>query len=145
MDAKWKSTMGTVMGVLAIPMAGLLLYGMYIVFTYKPKPKPPEPKIDTFRADGKPKGDDSTDVRDKKKMATKKNSGEPQVWDVELLWEVENADEITIDHGIGKVEAKGSTHVEIDKNTTYVMKAKNITGEVTYNLDVEVVPADKQD
>jgi hypothetical protein len=140
MDAKSNNTMKTVMGVLAFPMACLLFYGLYIVFTYKPKPKPPEPKIDTFRADGKPKVDES---KDPKKKAAAKKSDEPQIWDVELIWEVENAEEITIDHGIGKVEAKGSTHVEIDKNTTYVMKAKNITGEVTYNLDVEVVPADQ--
>ena len=51
------------------------------------------------------------------------------------------ADEVTIEPGIGKVDAKGSRKVEIDKNTTYVMKAKNVTGEITYNLEVEVVAA----
>lgn len=142
MDAKWKSTMGTVMGVLAIPLAGLLVYGMYIVFTYKPPPKPPEPKIDTFRADGKPK--ESADSKDPKKKGAKKSS-EPQVWDVELIWEVENTDDVTIDNGIGKVDPKGSKHVEIDKDTTFVMKAKNITGEVTYNLDVQVTTPPAQD
>jgi len=139
MDDKTKRTMGTVMGILAIPLAGLLLYGLYFVFTYKPKPKPPEPKIVTFRADGKLK--DAAPADPKKK--TDKKSAEPQVWDVELIWEVENAEEITIDNGIGKVEAKGSKHVEIDKDTTYVMKAKNITGQVTYNLDVQVLPAEQ--
>ena len=139
MDAKWKGPMATVMGVLAIPLAGALLYGAYFVFTFKAAPKPFEPKIVTFRADGKPKGEDST----KKGVSAKKKSDEPQVWDVELVWEVENTDDVTIDQGIGKVEAKGSRHVEIDKNTTYVMKAKNVTGEVTYNLDVEVVPVPK--
>lgn len=137
MDAKLKGPMATVLGVLAIPVAAALLYGAYFVFTFKAKPKPPEPKIDTFRADGKIKGSDSNDPKKK----TAKKSDEPPVWDVELIWEVENAEEITIDNGIGKVEAKGSRHVEIDKNTTYIMKAKNITGEVTYNLDVEVQPA----
>ena len=141
MDAKWKGPMATLLGVLAIPLVGALLYGTYFVFTYHGKPKPPEPKIDMFRADGKIKGEG--DAKDGKKKPAAKKSDEPQVWDVELVWEVENADEITIDQGIGKVEAKGSKHVEIDKNTTYVLKAKNITGEVTYNLDVEVVPADK--
>jgi hypothetical protein len=142
MDAKMKSTMATVMGVLAIPLAGLVLYGMYFVFTYKAKPKPPEPKIDTFRADGKPKevANDSKDVRKKKPVA---KTDEPVAWDVELVWEVENAEQITIEPGVGKVEPKGSTHVEINKNTTYVLKAKNITGEVTYSLDVDVVPAEQ--
>jgi hypothetical protein len=131
MDQKTK---GTVMGILAIPLAAALLYGGYIVFTFKAKPRPPEPKIITFRADGKPKDSDA-------KGPKKKKSDEPQVWDVELIWEVENADEITIDQGIGKVEPKGSKHVEIDKNTTYVMKAKNISGEITNEFTVEVMPA----
>ena len=139
MDEKWQGRMKTAMGVLAIPTACVLAYGLYFVFTYKAPPKPPEPKIDMFRADGKPKG--AADAKDPKKKPEAKKSDEPQVWDVELVWEVENAAEITIDQGIGKVEAKGSKHVEIDKNTTFVMKAKNATGEVTYNLDVEVLPA----
>lgn len=133
MDEKLKGPMATVMGVLAIPLAGALLYGAYLVFTFKAAPKPPEPKIVTFRADGKLKGDGPA----------KKKAGKPQVWDVELVWEVENAAEISVDQGIGKVDAKGSRHVDIEKNTTYVMKAKNVTGEVTYNLDVEVVPPEK--
>jgi hypothetical protein len=137
MDAKWKGPMATVMGVLAIPLAGALLYGAYFVFTFKAKPKPPEPKIVTFRADGKLKDE----AKDAKKKPAAKKSDVPQVWDVELIWEVENADEITIDSGIGKVEPKSSKHVEIDKNTTFVMKAKNITGEVTYSLAVDVLPA----
>ena len=48
-----------------------------------------------------------------------------------MIWETENADEVTIDNGIGKVDAKGEKHVEILKNTTYVMKAKNERGEIT--------------
>ena len=139
MDEKLKGPMATVMGVLAIPLIGALLYGAYFVFTFKAAPKPPEPKIVTFRADGKLKGADPA----KKGPPAKKKAGEPQVWDVELVWEVDNAAEISIDQGIGKVDAKGSHHVEIEKNTTYVMKAKNVTGEVTYNLDVEVVPPEK--
>ena len=136
MDAKTQQQLKTAMAVLAFPAAAVLLYGLYFVFTYKAPPKPPEPKIVTFRADGKLK-----DTGSKKPVA--KKSDVPQVWDLELVWEVENAEDITVDQGIGKVDAKGSRHVEIDKNTTYVMKAKNITGEVTYNLDVEVVPAEK--
>lgn len=134
-----KSTMQTVMVVLAIPLAALALYGLYFVFTYKAPEKPLVPKIVTFRADGKIKGDDGT----AKKPAPKKKSDEPQIWDVELVWEVENTTDVSIDNGIGKVEPKGSKHVEIDKNMTYILKAKNISGEVTYNLDVEVVPAEK--
>ena len=135
-----KSVMGTVMGILAIPLAAAFLYGMYLVFTYKAKPRPPEPKIVTFRADGKIKG---TDGKTPPAPKAKGKSAEPMIWDVELVWEVENAEEITIDQGIGKVDAKGSRHVEIDKDTTYVMKAKNITSEVTYSLDVGVVPPEK--
>lgn len=143
MDAKWKGPMVTVMGILAIPLAGALLYGMYFVFSFKAKPKPPMPKIVSFAIDGKPK--DSTDPKDPKKKpaAAAKKSDQPQVWDVQLVWEVEDADEITIDHGIGKVDAKGSRHAEIDKNTTFVLKAKNLTGSVTNTYDVEVVAPEK--
>ena len=139
MDEKAQKQMKTVMAFLAFPLAALALYGLYFVFTYHAQPKPPEPKIITFRAEGKLKG--AMETKDVKKAVAAKKPGEPQLWDVELVWEVENAEEITVDQGIGKVDAKGSRHVEIDKNTTYIMKAKNITGEVTYNLDVEVVPA----
>ena len=131
MDAKTRATLNTVMGVLAIPVAGLLLYGAYFVFTYKPTPKPPEPKVEMFRADGK------------QKETGKNKSAEPALWDVELSWEVSNADEVTIEPGVGKVEPKGSRHVEIDKSTTYILKAKNITGDITYNLDVDVAPPEK--
>ena len=140
MDEKLQKQMKTVMALLAFPAAALALYGLYFVFTYHAKPKPPEPKIVTFRAEGKLKGAAADSKDGKKKAVATKKSDEPQVWDVELVWEVENAEEITVDQGIGKVDAKGSRHVEIDKNTTYIMKAKNIAGEVTYNLDVEVVP-----
>lgn len=135
MDAKWKSAMGTIGGVLAIPLIGLLLYGGYFIFSYKPKPKPKEPKIYSFRADGHPK--------EAAKGAPPRKKGDPQLWDVELSWETEFGEEVSIE-GIGKVDAKGSKHVEIDKNTTYVMKVKNATGEVTYNLDVEVTPPASQ-
>jgi len=131
MDAKWKGPMATVMGVLAIPVAAALLYGAYFVFTFKAKPREPEPKIISFRVDGKPK-------EDPKGAKGKKKSNEPVVWDVELIWEVENTTDITIDNGIGKVEPKGSKHLEIDKNTTYILKAKNSSGEITNEFTVEV-------
>ena len=130
MDAKWKGTMATVMGVLAIPLAGALLYGMYFVFTYKAKPRMPEPKIEQFRADGKQK-------------EGKRKPGDPQVWDVQLFWEVSNVTDISIEPGVGKVEPKGERHVELEKDTTYVLKAKNESGEVTYSLDVNIAPPEK--
>jgi hypothetical protein len=139
MDEKTKSTMNTVYGVLAIPVIAVLMYGAYFVFTYKPTPKPPAPKIETFIADGKQK---ETGPEIKIKGAVVKSDG-PKVWDVKLVWEVSNADEVTIDQGIGKVEAKGERQVEIDKSTTFVMKAKNITGDVTYSLDVDVPAPEK--
>ncbi len=128
-DPKLRSTLATIGGVLAIPVAALVLYGGYFVFTYKPKPKPPEPKIDMFRVYGEAKPEE--------KGAAK---GAPKIWVVELVWETEYADEVTIDQGIGKVDAKGSRKVEIDKNTKFTMTAKNVSGEIKYEYEVEVAP-----
>jgi hypothetical protein len=143
MNEKTRATMSTIGGVLAIPLIGALLYGAYFVFTFKPKPKPPEPKVESFRADGKQKGAAGPEIKVKGAAAAKKKSDEPQVWDVELLWEVSNADEVSIEPGLGKVEAKGSRHVDIEKSTTFILKAKNVTGEITYNLDVDVALPEK--
>jgi hypothetical protein len=41
-----------------------------------------------------------------------------------LSWEVDGADEIRIDNGIGVVKAKGSLEVKVDRTTTYNITAK---------------------
>ena len=132
MDEKTKSTLHTITGVLAIPVAAVLLYGAYYVFTFKPAPKPPEPKVEAFRAEQREKPD-----------APKPKKGEPTIWHVELVWEVINADTVTIDQGVGKVELKGSKPFEIEKDTTFTLKAKNVTGEITSVLDVNVPSPEK--
>jgi hypothetical protein len=128
MDEKTKASINRVVGILAV---GVALAGGYWVFTYKPRPRIPEPKIEQFRADGRPK-----------EGATK--PGEPQQWDVQLVWDVSNVADVTIEPGIGKTDPKGDRHMDIDKTTTFELKAKNESGEITHSLEVSVLPPEKQ-
>ena len=102
---------------LAIP-AGLVL--MYFVFTAKATKRIPPPKVTEFRI-GK-------QVEDK---AAKK-------YTVDLLWDTENADTVTIEPLIGKVEQKGTTPVTIAKTETFVLKAENAAGKVEFSLEIEM-------
>jgi hypothetical protein len=61
------------------------------------------------------------------------NAGETAV----LRWEVANADEVTIDNGIGRVDAQGPLTVTPQATTTYHISAANSKG--TFHKDVRVV------
>ncbi|MCZ2078297.1 MAG: OmpA family protein [Bryobacteraceae bacterium] len=60
-----------------------------------------------------------------------------------LSWSVENATEVTID-GIGTVENSGSRDVQPQQTTTYTLRARNNTGEVTTTATVTVMPGPAQ-
>ncbi len=60
-------------------------------------------------------------------------AGEPST----LIWEVENADTVTISD-LGPVDAKGTSDVSPATTTTYTLTAKNATGEVTATATVTV-------
>ncbi|MBK9166365.1 MAG: OmpA family protein [Bryobacterales bacterium] len=55
-----------------------------------------------------------------------------------LVWQVENADEVTIS-GIGRVEATGTSTVSPTANTTYTITARNAQGEVSSTAVVGVI------
>ncbi len=57
-----------------------------------------------------------------------------------LFWQVENADEVTIDNGVGSVNPNaGSVNVTPTDTTAYTLRAKNRFGEVQANVVVKVV------
>jgi len=55
-----------------------------------------------------------------------------------LIWQVENATEVTIS-GIGKVESTGTSTVSPKENTSYTITAKNSLGEVSAVATVGVI------
>ncbi|MBU4263600.1 MAG: PKD domain-containing protein [Proteobacteria bacterium] len=57
-----------------------------------------------------------------------------------LSWQVENADSITIDNGIGSVDAVGSTFVSPTASSTYTITAINAGGTSHSSVTVAVVP-----
>ena len=60
----------------------------------------------------------------------------------ELSWEVENADSISIDNGIGTVDATGSTTVSPTESLTYTLTANGDGKEVSASVSVTVnIPA----
>jgi serine/threonine-protein kinase len=59
----------------------------------------------------------------------------------ELEWEVQQADEILIDHGIGKMPAIDSMTVAPLEKTTYVLTAKARGGEVSATVTIDVPAA----
>ncbi len=101
----------------AIPAALVL---MYFVFTGKPPKRIPPPKVMEFRI--------GRQVEDK---AAKK-------YTVDLVWDTENAEKVTIEPLIGKVEPKGTTPVTIAKTETFVLKAENAAGKVEFSLEIEM-------
>ncbi len=55
-----------------------------------------------------------------------------------LVWEVSGADKVTIDHGIGKVAAKGMFAVVPSVSTTYSISASDAAGTTHRNVSIEV-------
>ncbi len=62
---------------------------------------------------------------------------------VKLEWEVQGADNITIDNGIGPVALKGTMEVKPDTITAYNLRASNAGGTIDYAVIVNVRPAIK--
>jgi hypothetical protein len=60
------------------------------------------------------------------------NTGEAAV----LRWQVKNASQVRIDHGIGNVEASGVLRVYPEASTTYKLFATNNRG--TFNRPVKI-------
>ena len=56
-----------------------------------------------------------------------------------LSWEVENADEVTIDNGIGTVSLSGTYEVNPLETTVYMLTASNEDGEVLDSLEIIVI------
>src|SRR5262249_21378350 len=56
----------------------------------------------------------------------------------QLSWDVEGAEDIRIDNGIGVVKAKGSMEVRPDRSTTYNMTAKAGTTVATATVQLLV-------
>jgi cytochrome c oxidase assembly protein Cox11 len=58
-----------------------------------------------------------------------------------LAWETQNATEVSIS-GIGAVRPNGSTTVSPTQTTTYTLTAKNLSGEVSSTVTVQVTPGE---
>ena len=61
--------------------------------------------------------------------------GDPVV----LSWDVRDADEISIDNGIGDVVAKGTREIILDETTTFTLTASNSFGENKASITAEKV------
>ena len=57
-----------------------------------------------------------------------------------LSWEVSGADKVTIDHGVGKVSAKGTFAVVPTVTTTYTLTASDTAGSTHRLASIEVTP-----
>jgi len=60
---------------------------------------------------------------------------------VNLIWMVTNADEITIDQGVGTVDSEGRRRVRPTETTTYTITAKGSGGTRTKSIEVTVESA----
>lgn len=58
-----------------------------------------------------------------------------------LVWQVENATDVSISPSVGEVALTGSTTVTPTTTTTYTLVARNASGEVTATATVTVFPA----
>jgi hypothetical protein len=58
-----------------------------------------------------------------------------------LSWSVQDADTVTIDHGVGAVAATGTVDVTPQDTTTYTLTATNSDGDSTATCQVEILPA----
>lgn len=57
-----------------------------------------------------------------------------------LRWQVEGADQVQIDNGIGVVKAKGSLEVKADRTTTYNITARSAGSTATASVQLQVGP-----
>jgi hypothetical protein len=57
-----------------------------------------------------------------------------------LIWEVIGADTVSIDHGVGKVAAKGMSAVVPPVSTTYVLTGSSPAGKTHRSVSVDVEP-----
>ncbi len=102
---------------MAIPV---VLAVAFFAFTAKAPKRVPPPKIVEFR------------------IGNQKEDKAAKTYTVDLVWDTENAEKVTIDPLIGKVEPKGTTPVTISKTETFVMKAENEAGKVEFSLEIEM-------
>jgi peptidoglycan-associated lipoprotein len=58
----------------------------------------------------------------------------------QLTWKASNADSVTIDNGVGTVEASGSRNVSPSKSTTYLARATGAGGTAVAEARVTVTP-----
>ena len=58
-----------------------------------------------------------------------------------LVWQVENADTVTISGGVGNVDLVGTKDVSPQQTTTYTLTATNKNGNTTATATVTVTPA----
>ncbi len=58
-----------------------------------------------------------------------------------LLWQTQNADQVTISGGVGAVAQNGSTSVSPTETTTYTLTASNSQGQTTATVTITVAPA----
>ena len=63
------------------------------------------------------------------------SSGESTI----LFWQIENADKITINNGVGSVDFIGNTEVKPTTSTTYTVVASNKAGNVTKSVNITVL------
>ncbi len=59
---------------------------------------------------------------------------------VDLIWDIENIDNIVFNNGIGDVTNKKSLNISPTQTTTYKLTAKNAFGKVEEELTIEVLP-----
>lgn len=105
----------TVFGIAALSA----LAGCTVLQPAQPKPPVPRPAVGVFRAE-----------------PSKVEQGTA----TSLSWEVTGADNVTIDHGIGRVEASGSIAVKPSEVTAYNLTAVNSGGTVVSSVIINVVP-----
>ncbi len=114
---KKKYTMNQISVAIGIP---LLLVFLYVAFTSKPATTKPAPKIVEFRVGGQ--HEDKANKR----------------WGVDLVWSTQNADTVTIEPLVGKVEESGTTTVQMDKSGSFLLRAENPKGKAEYSLEIEL-------
>ena len=57
---------------------------------------------------------------------------------MDLEWKTENAETVTIEPLIGKVEGNGTATVKLSKSGTFLLKAENSRGKAEYSLEIEL-------